>query len=76
MIQLMSFDEWEAAQDPEHVFEWGSTTKELDAALQHFKKPFKEIPESTKQFFYSNYVHKTVGEQNEQINSSKPKDSE
>lgn len=76
MIQLMSFSEWEAVQDPEKVFEWGQTTKQTDSLMEHIKKRFKDTPHSTRWHFYSNYVHNQVGEEYEKINSSKPKDSE
>lgn len=76
MIQVMSFEEWVDDQDPDSVFEWGQTTNKENSLMEHMKRPFREVPDSTKHFFYDQYVHDTVGKQNEKINSSKPKDKE
>lgn len=67
----MSFAEWEAAQDPEKIFEWGQSTKETNSLMEHMKKPFKDMPHSTRWHFYSQYTHTSIGEQNEELQISK-----
>lgn len=76
VIQLMSFNEWCAAQDPEKILEWGQTTNEENSLVEHMTKTFKDISHSTKWYFYSDYVQISVAEQNDKINNSKPKDGQ
>lgn len=67
----MSFTEWEAAQDPEKIFEWGQTSAEVKSLIDCLKKPFKELPHTTRWYFYSDYIQVSVGEKNELLQTTK-----
>ena len=66
----MSFDEWQASQDQEKLFEWGCTSAEPHSLAESHKKPFRDVPEDIRNMFYTGYVSQSVHDQN------KPKDSE
>jgi hypothetical protein len=56
MIQVMSFEEWETAQNPETMYEWGSTAKSGTSEMIHNKMSFKDMPPDARLLFYRQYV--------------------
>jgi hypothetical protein len=68
MIQVLSFEEWDASQDQSKLMEWGSTNQEKDSTVIHKKVPYKDVPEEVRHMFYSQYVHSVTNHNGTKLN--------
>jgi hypothetical protein len=60
MIEIYSFEEWDALQDPEKTVEWGSSTNGINSPIIQESCLYKEAPIEIKRMFYSEYIHKAT----------------
>ena len=58
MIEIYSFEEWDALQDPEKTVEWGSSDRESLVAQN--TALYKEAPLHIRRMFYAEYVHRST----------------
>lgn len=60
MIEIYSFEEWDALQDPEKTIEWGSAIPEDITESNYNSCPYKDASLHIRRMFYSEYVHKAT----------------
>jgi hypothetical protein len=56
MIELYSFEEWDAMQDQEKEVEWGSANGDKDSQMVHHSMIYKDAPLNIREMFYHQYV--------------------
>ena len=57
MIELYSFEEWDAMQEQDKIIEWGSTIANETSEAMHHSCLYKEAPLEIRKMFYADYVH-------------------
>jgi hypothetical protein len=58
MIEIYSFEEWDAAQPQDRILEWGSTGQEGIADTATYNEAaHKDAPLEIRKLFYAEYVH-------------------
>ncbi len=60
MIEIYSFEEWDALQDPDKTVEWGSTTQETGSEAKYNSCAYKDAPLRVRKIYYSEYVHRAT----------------
>lgn len=55
MIEVYSFEEWDALQDPDRTIEWGSSDRESLVAQN--SSVYKDAPVAIRKMFYTEYVY-------------------
>lgn len=57
MIEIYSFEEWDAVQDPNSILEWGSTGQEKTSKVEQHSSRYADAPLAIREMFYAEYVH-------------------
>lgn len=61
MIQVLTFEEWDAAAPQNSILEWGSTgQKGICDTATYNEAAHKDAPIDIRKMFYAEYVHRTT----------------
>ncbi len=56
MIEIYTFEEWDAKQDPNSKLEWGNASLEKASQVNQNVSLFKDAPIDIRKMYYVNYV--------------------
>lgn len=57
MIEIYSFEEWDASQDPDGTLEWGSASQDINSEASHNSSRYQDAPLEVRKMFYARYIH-------------------